>query len=86
MPLIENILSKLNAIPADKVMHFASGAILFAAAMPFIGPRYAMALVILTSIAKEIYDAFHRDIHTPDVFDALATSLGGAVCLFVKLS
>ena len=84
--MIEAILQRLNAIPADKVAHFASGVILFAAAMPFIGPRYAMALVILTSIAKAIYDAFHRDIHTPDVFDAVATSLGGAVALFIKLS
>ncbi len=75
--MIEQILSKLNSIPADKVAHFASGTILFALALPGIGPRYAMALVVLVAFAKEAYDALNREHHTPDIWDAVATILGG---------
>jgi len=82
--MIEKILAWLNAIPPDKVMHFASGVVLFAAATPFIGARYAMAAVTIIAFLKEIYDAFNRDAHTPDVFDALATICGGCVGLFIK--
>lgn len=77
--MIERILSKLNAIPADKVFHFASGTILFALALPAIGPKYAMALVVVAGFAKEIYDALNKEHHTPDIWDAVATILGGAV-------
>ncbi len=41
--MLERILSKLNSIPADKVFHFAGGAILFAVLLPFAGPVYADA-------------------------------------------
>jgi hypothetical protein len=77
--MIERILSALNSIPADKVMHFASGTVLFALALPFMGARPALALVILAGVAKEIYDYTRKENHTPDVFDALATSFGGVV-------
>lgn len=80
--MIEAILSRLNAIPSDKVAHFASGSILFAAALPFAGPRYAMAVVVIAGFAKELYDALNKARHTPDIWDAFATSLGGAVCCF----
>lgn len=75
--MIEAILSKLNAIPADKVAHFASGTILFALALPGIGAQYAMALVIIVGFVKELYDALNREHHTPDVWDVVATILGG---------
>lgn len=84
--MIEAILSKLNAIPADKVAHFASGVLLYAMTVHWAGPRYALALVILAGVAKEIYDSFHRDTHTPDVFDAVATSLGGVVAFSITLA
>lgn len=63
-------------IPADKQAHFISGAILGAIFYIFIG--YACILVV-SSIAclKEFYDWEHKAIHTPDIFDWLATSLGG---------
>lgn len=41
--MLERILSKLNSIPADKVYHFAGGALLFAVLLPFTGPVYADA-------------------------------------------
>ena len=79
--MIEKILTKLNAIPSDKVYHFAGGTILFAAALPFIGYKYAMAFVVIVGFAKELYDAINKDRHTPDIWDAIATILGGMVGL-----
>lgn len=75
--MIERILSKLNSIPADKVFHFAGGAILFAVLLPFTGPVYALAAVVVIGFAKELYDALNKESHTPDLWDALATAAGG---------
>jgi hypothetical protein len=83
--MIEAVLSKLNAIPGDKVMHYASGVLLFALCLIVMRPRYAMAVVMLTAVAKEVYDAFNRDKHTPDIFDALATVAGGGTAYFCTL-
>ena len=83
--MIENILSKLNSIPSDKVYHFAGGAIVFAATVAFIGAKYALALVIIVGVLKEIYDAINKDKHTADIWDAIATALGGALGYFCTL-
>lgn len=80
--MIESILSKLNSIPADKVYHFAGGAILFALALPFLGGMYSVVAVAIVGFAKEVYDTLHKDNHTPDVWDALATAAGGLLGLF----
>lgn len=75
--MIERILAKLNSIPADKVFHFTGGTILFALALPFTGPVYAVAAVTIVGFLKEVYDSLHKQSHTPDVWDALATAAGG---------
>lgn len=75
--MIETILSKLNSIPADKVAHFAGGAILFALALPFTGAMYAVVAVTIIGFIKEGYDLLNKTKHTPDVWDALATAAGG---------
>ena len=75
--MIERILSKLNSIPADKVMHCMMGAVLFAVLLPFIGSIYAVAAVTIIGFAKEVYDMMNKESHTPDIWDALATTAGG---------
>jgi hypothetical protein len=80
--MIEEILQRLNSIPADKVMHFASGSVLFALCLPFISSHYALVMVVVSGISKELYDTMHNDKHTPDLLDAVATSLGGALGYF----
>ena len=77
--MIEQILTRLNSIPADKALHFAAGAILFAVAVPFTGPQYALALAVIAGFFKELYDALNKENHTPDIWDALVTSAGGAL-------
>ena len=64
------------SIPADKQMHFLSGAILGTILTPFIG--WASILwVSAIAMFKEVYDLLHRNKHTPDIWDWVATSLGG---------
>lgn len=77
--MIERILSKLNSIPADKVAHFTVGVILFALALPFLGGMYSVVAVAIVGFAKEVYDTLHKDNHTPDIWDALATAAGGVL-------
>jgi hypothetical protein len=66
------------SIPADKQQHFISGAILGIILTPFIG-AYSILVVAVIAALKEIYDYLHKDIHTPDLWDWVATSLGGVV-------
>lgn len=80
--MIEQILSRLNSIPSDKVFHFAGGAILFALAVPFVGAVYALAAVVAVGLLKEVYDYMNKANHTPDIWDAIATAAGGALCFF----
>lgn len=86
--MIESILNRLNQyaewlpgcdlIPQDKEAHFVSGFALFflllACQMP---PEYAVITVSLAGVIKEIYDYRHPLEHTADVYDWLATTLGG---------
>ena len=65
-------------IPADKQMHFLSGAILGIILTPFIG-AYSIVVVAVIAALKEIYDARQPDKHTADIWDWVATTLGGVV-------
>jgi hypothetical protein len=66
------------SIPADKQQHFISGAILGIVLTPFIG-AYSILVVAVIAALKEIYDYLHKDIHTPDFWDWVATVIGGVV-------
>ena len=70
------------SIPADKQMHFLSGAILGIILTPFIG--WASILwVSAIAMFKEVYDLLHRNKHTPDIWDWVATSLGGVLGMVI---
>lgn len=76
--MIEAVLSKLAKIPHDKALHFIGGVLLFSFSLPLVGPKYALALVAVIGTLKEVYDFIYKEIHTPDVWDALVTIFGGA--------
>lgn len=80
--MIEKILAFLNNIPSDKIYHCLGGVILFA-----IGQLFGCGLLVavIFAIGKEIYDYFHQDKHTPDVWDAVATTLGGLLGYIIYL-
>ena len=65
-------------IPVDKQQHLLSGAILgilFASVFGWI----SILVVAIIACLKEIYDYLHKDIHTPDFLDWVATTLGGVL-------
>ena len=66
-------------LPLDKSWHVIVGFTIFAIATHIIGPKYALGLVLAVGILKEVYDSFHRDVHTPELLDATATFVGGLV-------
>ena len=80
--MIEKIIAFLNNIPVDKVYHCFGGVVLFAIGQLF---GYGLFLAVLGAITKEIYDYFHQDKHTPDVWDAVATTLGGLLGYIIYL-
>jgi hypothetical protein len=78
---VNEILSKfciVCKVPCDKQLHFICGFIIAAVLTPFIG-FYAVVIVAIIALLKEIYDALHPDKHTPDFWDWVATSLGGVL-------
>ena len=65
-------------VPADKQMHFISGAIGGIAMFMLTGSiGVSFVSVSLVAMFKELYDLLHRNKHTPDIWDWLATSFGG---------
>jgi hypothetical protein len=89
---MENLIAKVNAflsqfcivckVPCDKQMHFLSGFIIAAVLTPFIG-AYSILVVAVIAALKEIYDALHPDKHTADIWDWVATSLGGVLGMLI---
>lgn len=77
--MIEDLFSKLAETPHDKALHFIVGVLIFSFSLPLVGPAYALALVAVLGTLKEVYDFIHKERHTPDAWDAIATILGGAV-------
>lgn len=88
---MEALIAKVNAflaklypafltgiVPVDKFMHFLGGFVIAALLTPFIG-AYSILVVAIVALLKEIYDYLHKDIHTPDFWDWVATVLGGVV-------
>jgi hypothetical protein len=80
--MLEKWFALLNSLPSDKVFHFASGTVLFAMFWHLTG-WWAMLIVAMIAASKEGYDYLHRDTHTPELMDALATIGGAVVCASV---
>jgi len=72
------LLNWLNSIPPDKTAHFAVGVLVYAL-LHFIDPAVGLLGVAVAAVGKEVYDYLHRDTNTPDVWDAVATMLGGGI-------
>lgn len=68
----------LGKIEKDKLLHFVAGSLVYASSSWFLG-YYALALVVAVAIGKEVYDYYYNG--TVDVYDAIATVLGGVVCM-----
>ena len=85
---MEALIAKVNAllaklyipckVPADKQMHFIGGLVIAALLTPFIG-AYSIVVVAIVALLKEVYDYCNADKHTADLWDWVATVLGGLV-------
>lgn len=72
---------KILSLPHDKALHIIVGVLVYAVAH-FVNPSVGMAAVVVAAVGKEVYDYMHKDKHTPDVWDAIAT-IGGGVIAFI---
>jgi hypothetical protein len=76
----------IPVLAQDKANHAVYGSAIFTAAyvVAFFAGLPALPIaagaVIGFGVGKEIYDKLHKDKHTPDPLDALATLAGGALC------
>lgn len=76
---------KLPMLPHDKANHFIYGLIIFGLFKIILGPLVGIILCSLFGVGKEIYDYLHKDIHTPDIYDAIVTISGGLIGLLILL-
>ena len=66
-------------IAKDKQLHFAVGAAVSVIAVYVSGAAWlGVGVAAVLGAGKEVYDHLHRDRHTPDIYDFLATVAGGA--------
>lgn len=72
-------------IALDKQAHFFSGAVITFSVAAFGFPVIGLAIALIAAILKEVYDSFHPDNHTKDVWDAMATTVGGLYAFLVVL-
>ena len=70
----------MKRIQIDKQAHFFAGAAIASTITLYCGNAvWGLGACVVAAIGKELYDATGRG--TPDVWDAVATVLGGAVVL-----
>jgi len=79
-----NPLNLLSKIPCDKLGHIVAGLFIYAI-FHFISPEFGLLMVLLAAWGKEAYDYFHRDKHTPEVWDMVATMIGGLLAFISGL-
>ena len=69
-------MNPLNKLPHDKALHVIVGLLAYMV-FHFMGIAVGLGVVAVLAVGKEIHDWFHRDRHTPDIWDAVATMAGG---------
>ncbi len=82
--------SKVKVIPnllaKDKLQHFVAGVVIAAFLYPFVGHYALLAAVVIGLIKEYVIDVIFP-LGNPDIWDAVATALGGlAVTLIVIMS
>lgn len=67
----------------DKLLHFLVGFAIVVLIGPVFGLKYGLFASVGAGLAKEVYDSFHKDKHTVDAWDAMATIFGGSVATII---
>ena len=75
----------MNLPPQDKLLHFVGGAAI-AVLFGFLGhPFIGVAAAAVVGIGKELYDYQHPANHTADLWDFIATALGGLAGFLARI-
>ena len=77
--MVKQILEKIDK---DKLLHFVAGSLIYASTAWFLD-YYALGLVVVGSVGKEVYDNYYKG--TVDALDVVATIVGGLVCMLPNL-
>lgn len=75
---------KLPMLPQDKANHFIYGLIIFAIVSMLSNVVIGLGVCTMAAFAKELYDLQHVDKHTPDIYDAIWTVMGGVIGFVVS--
>ena len=65
----------MNKVPLDKQLHLLAGAAVSSTVALYSEPLFGLIACAVVAVGKEIYDATGRG--TPDVWDVVATVVGG---------
>ncbi len=82
---MEWLLKKFAKIPQDKLLHCLGGVVIFAALHLLIMPWLSLVVIALAAVLKEFYDWRNPSAHTADVWDIVATLIGGLLALICWL-
>lgn len=80
-----NFLTTIPLIPQDKKDHFVAGLFCYLF-VSFFSISLALICTVIMAVGKEIYDYYHKENHTPEIMDAVATCLGGLVGILCGLT
>lgn len=69
----------VRMLQLDKQAHFLSGYGIVLTVSLFVNLVWGIAICIIAAVMKEFYDSRNSDKHTADVYDAVATIVGGII-------
>ena len=72
--------------PQDKLLHFIVGATISASFGMAGHPAMGVAASLVVGAGKEVFDYFHPATHTTDIWDFVATALGGVAGFVMRLN
>lgn len=75
----------LPLIPQDKANHFIYGLVIFMVVAILLTPVIGLGACTVAAFGKEVYDLQHKDRHTPDIYDAIWTIIGGTIGFIISL-
>lgn len=76
---------KLPMLKQDKANHLIYGLIIFGLFKVIFNPLIGIMMCTIFGIFKEIYDSFHKEKHTTDIYDAISTIVGGIIGLLILI-
>lgn len=74
----------LPMLPQDKANHMIYGLIIFTVTAILFDAVIGLGICSIAAFSKELYDLQHKDRHTPDIYDAIWTIVGGMLGFIIS--